>query len=199
MTQPHDPSPPRLAPPGAGIPFFQRMVLRYVFFPKYSKKMTWEGSQEFFRKEGLKLLKLAIEAPPERINRPALVKPMVGLEDSSRYWSIAMVMEHLMIVGKAIADGVLLLTHGRTPQTKVDTAKVKPFENLPANVVIPQFQTFLEDFLRRTSGDIGDRGAEARHLHPWFGLLNARQWMALAALHQRLHRKQAEAIRRETL
>jgi hypothetical protein len=30
--------------------------------------------------------------------------------------------------------------------------------------------------------------------HPWFGPLNAQQWLAFAAPHENIHRKQIEAI-----
>lgn len=189
-----DPSMPRLAAPGAGLPFLQRIVLRYFVFPRYSRKMTWEGSQKFFEKEGRKILEIAGGLRPEAFNRRVLIKPTPGIEDSSRFWSVAMVLEHLVIVGSQIADGVVQLTHGQIPDKKADTATVKPFENAPAAVILPRYQGFLQDFARRTTEEVRDREAKVKFLHPWFGMLDPRQWMALAAVHQRIHRKQAEAI-----
>lgn len=185
---------PKLAPPGAGLPFFQRIVLRYLVFPRYSRKMTWERSQRFFEKEGRRILEIAARLRPEDVNRRVLVKPMTGIEDSSRFWSVAMVMEHLTIVGGQIADGLVDLTHGRVPDKKADTAAVKPFENARSDVILPRYRDFLKDFERRTTEEMGDRDAGLKFLHPWFGRLNPRQWMALAAVHQMIHRKQAEEI-----
>ena len=185
---------PKLAPPGAGLPFFQKMILRYFVFPKYSKKMTWETSQAFFKKEGDKILKLAHSLPKEKLTQRILIKSMVGLEDSSRYWSVSMAMEHLMIVGNQIADGIVDLSQGKVPDKKADTATVKPFENLPAEKIISRFENFISNFLERTTKNISNLGSSQKFEHPWFGKLDARQWMALSGIHQQIHRKQAEAI-----
>jgi hypothetical protein len=50
----------------------------------------------------------------------------MGIEDSSRYWSAAMVLEHLIEVGSRIATGVVELTHGQAASVKADIADVKP-------------------------------------------------------------------------
>ena len=185
---------PRLAPPGAGIPFFQKMILRYFIFPRYSKKMTLETAQDFFKREGEKILAKARELPAEKITEKVLVKPMPGLEDSSRYWSVSMAMEHLIIVGSQIAGGIVDLGLGKFPQKKADTATVKPFENKSAEKIISEFEAFIKTFLEKTTRDVVNREAPQTFAHPWFGPLNAKKWMALAAIHQQIHRKQIQAI-----
>jgi hypothetical protein len=42
--------------------------------------------------------------------------------------------------------------------------------------------------------ELDDLRTRTRHVHPWFGALSARQWHALAALHNRIHRTQIERI-----
>ncbi len=190
----NQPAPPKLAAPGAGLPLWQLIALRYFFFPRYVKKMTWESSQVFFKKQGDNILGIARALNPESLTQQVLVKPIIGIEDSSRYWSVSMVMEHLIIVGTQMADGIIEMTHGRVPKKEANTATVKPFENRPAAVIIPKYQDFLENFLKRTTQGIGDRQSEQRFLHPWFGPLKASQWIALAAIHQQIHHKQAVAI-----
>ncbi len=142
-------------------------------------------------------MRMARSLKNNQINQRVLVKPMIGIEDSSRYWSVAMVMEHLIIVGTQMADGVVEMTHGRDPKKKADVAAVKPVENLPADTIIPQYQRFLTSFLQKTTKEIGDKASDKKFLHPWFGHLNARRWMAIAAIHQQIHRKQAEAVAKQ--
>jgi hypothetical protein len=38
-------------------------------------------------------------------------------------------------------------------------------------------------------------GQGPRYAHPWFGPIDAFRWHGLLALHQRIHRRQIEAIR----
>lgn len=185
---------PKLAAPGAGLPWWQLLLLRYFVFPRYSKKMTWESSQAFFEREGQKILRIARTLKPEDLIKRVLVKPMVGIEDSSRYWSVAMVMEHLTIVGDQIADGVVQISKGRRPEKKADVAAVKPGGDIPADKAVERYQGFMGLFLKKTSDPAINRSSSEKFLHPWFGPLDARQWMALSAVHQQIHRKQAEAI-----
>ena len=53
----------------------------------------------------------------EQLQRRVLVKAPMGIEDSSRYWSASMVLEHLIEVGSRIAVGIVELTHGLQSQS----------------------------------------------------------------------------------
>jgi len=50
----------------------------------------------------------------------------MGIEDSSRYWSVAMALEHLGEVGLNIAVGIVELSRNMTVTVKVDIAELKP-------------------------------------------------------------------------
>jgi hypothetical protein len=185
---------PKLAPPGAGIPFVDRVSLRYVLLPLLFRSTSWEQAIERFEKEGQRILKIIQNTPSEQLDTRKLVPPMRGLEDSSRYWSVAMAAEHLIIVGEQMAIGMQMLSAGKVPDRKANTAAVKPKGKIGATELYDTFKKFLDGFLNTVRNDLKDRGSKATYEHPWFGPLTAAQWCVMASVHQRLHRQQMQAI-----
>ncbi len=189
-----DSSPPvELQPPGAGLPLFQAFALRHIMFPAFCLLTPWDKAIRLFMQEGERLTEYARTLPAEQLNIPVLIKAPIGIEDSSRNWSAAMVLEHLIEVGSRIATGVTELTNDRPVSVRADIAEVKP-KGVGMDEIIPLYRAFLQDFQVRTTGLVGNREASATMPHPWFGELNARQWLCLAALHQIIHRQQMQRI-----
>ena len=182
-----------LAPPGAGLPVVQAFALRRLVFPAYCLATSWDQSLAAFDAEGRTLTAMVEPLSAEQLQRRVLVKAPMGIEDSSRYWSAAMVLEHLIEVGSRIAVGVVELTHNATVTVKADIADVKPQGGKGAQIV-EDFRQFVDDYVRMVTEDAGDRTSKSRHPHPWFGELNAHQWICLGAVHQSIHRKQMERI-----
>ncbi len=182
-----------LASPGAGLPVVQAFFLRHLLFPAFCLTTPWDKALAAFQAEGQKVLALAEPLSDECLQRRVLVKAPLGIEDSSRYWSAAMVLEHLIEVGARVAVGVVELTNGSKVTVKADIADVKP-KGGKGSQVVEDFRQFLDDYVRMVTEDAGDRGSGARHPHPWFGHLNAHQWVCLGAVHQSIHRKQMERI-----
>ena len=117
------------------------------------------------------MIALAEPLSAEQLQRRVLVKAPMGIEDSSRYWSAAMVLEHLIEVGSRIAVGIVELTHGSKVTVKADIADVKPKGGKGIQIV-QDFRQFLGDYSRTVSEDIGDRNSKSQHAHPWFGRPN---------------------------
>jgi len=186
-------SAPQLAPPGAGIPVTHRWYVRIVVIPKVLRKRDWEGRQRAFRREGEKVVELLRGESAERLTQQALIAPMVGLEDSSRNWSVLMTAEHMVTVGDQTSELIVGLAQGRTAFPPADPAKVKPVGSYTALDGPTRFQAFLDRFDERLVS-VKNRGSRFRFRHPWFGKLTAVQWHAVALLHQGLHRRQCEAI-----
>jgi len=134
----------------------------------------------------------------QRVRR-VLVRPQIGLEDSSRYHSWAMVVEHLTIIGGALADVVLELTHRRVPGGKVSTAALKPRGGIDAAQAEDGYRRMLQRFRRVILEECDDWRSPTLYPHPWFGPLDARQWVCFAPFHQTIHLKQARRIRRRVL
>jgi hypothetical protein len=117
------------------------------------------------------------------------------MEDSSRYWSVWMTLDHLRIVNESIVRIIGALADGKVPKTPASTAGVKPSPDA-TEAVIAEFGKSC-DALPATVAGIADLNTPARYAHPWFGPLNAAGWHALAGIHMGLHRGQIERILRD--
>lgn len=184
---------PNLAPPGAGLPFSQKLVLKYFVGPFIAAKTSWEDSEKTFQTTTRKILKEVESLSEAELNQKVLVPPQQGLEDSSRFWSIAMTLEHLTIVGRQMRPVIEALSNGRIPDGKADIAKLKPHGTMTTKESLWDFQKFgLEEFKQIK---IGDRNSKLKFDHPWFGPMTAKQWYWLLGVHQGLHLKQIREIK----
>lgn len=178
-----------LAAPGAGLPFVEMVVVRMAFRAfRWTKPPRETGL--LFREEQARILELAGLCDPEKGSKRVLIERMMGLEDSSRHWSVFMTLEHLRIVNSSVASVVQMLGSGKVPPGVVTTAAVKPSAGVGPEV-IEFFEESCEDFLETTGSG---KPTALRYRHPWFGPLDARGWQAMAAIHMRLHRGQVEKI-----
>lgn len=178
-----------LAPPGAGLPKFELAVVRFVFW-FFHKRSSPAQVTALFAHEQRKILEIVKTCDPVDGARQVLIERLKGLEDSSRYWSVFMTLEHLRIVNSAIAGIVAALTAGENPPGVASTAAVKPSPTVGPEVV----ENFLESCLDYQETTASCKGAAGRFPHPWFGPLDAWQWQSMAAFHMRLHRQQIEKI-----
>lgn len=184
---------PTLEAPGAGLPKLEAFMLRQLAMPMMGAFIPWRYAADRFQAEGRRILKLAEGQEPWRLTTPVLVPRLMAMEDSSRYWSVAMTLQHLILVGTALEDIIVTLGQRRVCSLHIDIAKVKPAPDTPATVVV-EFRAFLPQFEARLRNDVIERRSRQTHLHPWVGQLTAQQWLCLAAVHQRLHRKQIQMI-----
>ena len=184
---------PHLAPPGAGLPWLELRFAR-LGFGWLSRGATKESSSALIGKEQSLLQNLAGRCYGESGMKRILIDRLRGMEDSSRYWSVYMTLDHLRIVNVAIAGTIDLLAKGKRPAGTASTAQVKPDPRSTANV-IDEFDGSCR-LLIATAARIDPLRTAARYAHPWFGELDAAQWYFLSAFHMRLHRRQVELILR---
>ncbi|NJK91072.1 MAG: DinB family protein [Blastochloris sp.] len=126
--------------------------------------------------------------------RRVLIPRLLGMEDSSRYWSIWMTLDHLRITNLAFAHVMEELTQGRVPEGKASTAAVKPDPGVGAGVD-SEYEKSCETLLAVVDG-VKEWRSEPRYEHPWFGPMNAQAWHGLAGAHMGIHRTQMEEILR---
>jgi hypothetical protein len=193
MSEPTSAPPPKLAKPGAGLPFFELFVSRYFLLPRAYRRMTWEQADASFQKQGRILVELTQNISAGQLQKPVLIDRIAGIEDSSRFWSPGMVLEHLIIVGSSMMRGIVELSRGVVPSVKPDVAAVKPTGSYGAGAV-GVFQSFLAQYADTMNREVAERGSRKTLQHPWFGEMNAHQWHCLAAMHQGIHRKQMQKI-----
>lgn len=184
---------PMLAPPGAGLPWVEGLLTRHFFFPAFCGFHPWDRCELLYKQESDLILNCAVHLNPADVTRRVLIPRIFGIEDNSRHWSVAMTLEHLMIVGTAVRDTIIALSKGITPDRPVDITAVKPTGAF-GREIIEQFRTFVDEYVWEIQEHATNRYSKTKFHHPWFGDLNVYQWVALGALHQRIHRRQVERI-----
>ena len=187
---------PKLAPPGAGLPWLELTGSRFAF-GWMSRRATREKSTALLEKECATTLDLARPCDETAGSRRVLIPRLLGMEDSSRYWSVFMTLDHLRIVHHAIAATIRSLGQGKVPERVASTAAVKPSADATASV-LREFDLSCA-IVNRCARDLPDPVPTLRFSHPWFGPLTAAQWHFLAAIHLQLHRHQVEHILRHLL
>ena len=182
---------PRLAPPGAGLPFPENLIARVML----GFKRRTGNPQSFTRKfvEERKFIKELVSNKDEtQLSKRILIERPRGLEDSSRYWSVWMTLDHLRIVHHAFIGILDSLANERVPEGAASTAAVKPDENV-TGVVMGDYEDSC-DALLATIGRIKNFQTRAKFPHPWFGPMDAHGWLALSGGHLAIHRTQIERI-----
>jgi hypothetical protein len=183
-----------LAPPGAGLPRFEELVLRSGL-RLYSRFTGRDEMLARFLEEGERVLEMAAPLDEARGRTPVLVRRVRGMEDSSRCWSPYMIVRHLVMVDKGLLGMILLLSSGKSLDRKVSPADVKPSPDAGPEVM-EEFRGLLARWQETLAGIHELRGG-VRHVHPWFGSLDAHGWLALAAVHHGIHRRQMERVLRD--
>ena len=188
---------PQLAAPGAGLPFHHRIMLRWYVYPFIAKNAAPEQSAKSFNIVYTKILEEVKNLSPQQLNQKVLVPRQLGLEDSSRFWSIAMTLDHLLIVGRQIEKGVIELSNERAIPVKVDIAKVKPVEKNAATDIVNEYQNFVLESPHRITEGARNWESLMNHYHPWFGPFSLKGWYWLLGAHGGIHLKQIRAIKKQ--
>lgn len=190
----HD-DPNQLQPPGAGLPSWERSVLNAVF--KMGCTLTSDRrALRLYQREADELLRLASEYESYDVFEQVLIPRIIGIEDSSRNWSVLMILEHLCMTNYDMLKVIKALLEGIVPQGEIDVAMYKPTPETGFEVR-DHFRNLNDEYVVTIESLIENRGSLStaeRFAHPWFGPLNAHQWHGLAAVHLRLHRKQAQRL-----
>jgi hypothetical protein len=182
---------PKLAPPGAGLPYPELLIARLLF-----KFRRWRGNRdsftEHFQRERAVIHGLVQSCDAEAAACRVLIPRLRGLEDSSRNWSVWMTLDHLRIVNHGILRTIESLAKGVVPSGKASTAAVKPSPDVDATI-LSKYEKSCDLFLT-TVANVPNLKTSVRHAHPWFGPLDASGWHALAGGHMSVHRAQIESI-----
>jgi hypothetical protein len=182
---------PKLAPPGAGLPPLE-LLLGRLFFAWRQLTGNRETFNARFQHEREMIRRLTRSCDTDSAARRVLIRRPPGLEDSSRYWSVWMTLDHLRIVHQSLSQVIGQLGRGVQPPGAASTAAVKPSPQVTGAVVAEYEQSC--DTLLETVAAVDDLKTPVRYTHPWFGPLDAASWHALAAGHMSIHRVQIERI-----
>jgi hypothetical protein len=182
---------PVLEAPGTGLPRAESWLLSKAAAPLISRFFSRTNARRMFIREGERILYLLEDANEYRLDEPVLIKRPIGIEDSSRAWSLSETAEHVMIVGNGIRNLIKHLSAGRRPSSPFKIAQVKPHGGLGNDS-----KKLLREYIDGFTKELDDLRfpKSPTYGHPWFGELNATQWYQYAALHHYMHRIQAERI-----
>lgn len=180
--------------PGAGVGLLQQLVMKFYIGPFVAATSDWDADSARFAASSQKILDMVAGLDDAALTQKVLVPPQRGLEDSSRYWSAAMTLEHIMIVGMGLRDIIIRLSQGKVPPGKADTARVKPPGQTPPQTVVQNYKYFVQTVLEQVDKGVENRNSAATYVHPWFGKFTARQWHWLLATHNDVHLQQLRAI-----
>jgi hypothetical protein len=178
---------------GAGLSKGRAFFLKYLGFPVLNSLITWDRALTIFEKEGESIVQLANSVSNDRLKERVLVPKLFGLEDNSRYYSIAMVLRHLLIVGNALQERIPSLSQGKKLEKEIKIEEYKPYEVIDDNI-IQEYEDFFKGFREALESKVDNIYLENSHEHPWFGNLKAKEWAVMGAIHQIVHRRQIEAI-----
>lgn len=188
---------PKLAEPGAGLSLFEMLILNYIikrFMMNHLDRAKALRELDEGKKEIADLLeKIEIDDLTKRV----LVKRPCFVEDSSRYWSAAMLCNHICKVNGALAKAIesgFTAIDGQDYVSKDRLKAVKP--DLEKNQIheIEVFQQSVER-IKMASNKISDQDLKSRLIpHPWFGSLTHLQWIWFAGFHMKIHARQLSKI-----
>lgn len=181
----------KLAPPGAGLPPLERWFANTVL-QALRGALSKDALTGWLRRETETALALAASLPEALVRQPVLVPRLTGLEDSSRNWSAAMVIQHLVIVDSGIGQLAAALSSDTPFERVLRIAEVKP-DAAAGEEQQALLRAAVDDYAHLI-GTLGDLRTSRRHAHPWFGMLDLRGWHTLAALHTTIHRRQIQRI-----
>jgi hypothetical protein len=182
---------PRLEPPGAGVPRLERALIGSGVRAA-ARFVSKDRLTAMFRNEAERAIALARGLSDDQGRKRVLVDRFIGIEDSSRHWSVYMTIEHLVIINSAIAAWLPQLYSGTVVGTEVTIEEAKPVPEAG-----PEQLDDLANLVERYTDivdKLGNLRAGVTLLHPWFGPLSAAQWHALATIHNSTHRRQIERI-----
>lgn len=181
----------QLAPPGAGLPFPENLIARFLFNLKKHRGSKASLTAKFIE-ERARIAKLIDGLPSEVLSKRVLIDRPMGLEDSSRYWSVLMTLDHLRIVHHGFKGVIRSLANEQVPNVEINTATVKPSEQV-TDVVVGEYEASCDSLLSTIEG-VQNFKTQAKLAHPWFGPMNAHAWLFLSGLHMNIHRVQIERI-----
>ncbi len=184
---------PRLAPPGAGLPWPAKWVVRLLGRTLLRHQFTVASALTDLEITTQAILQRVSALSDVALETPVLVPRLRGLEDSSRYWSPGMVLEHLCLTTPTMLGLAIGLSQGIPSEHVIRTADVKPSGGR-GRAVLEEFAACHLGAGARTVPALGKDLNALTHRHPWFGPLTAGDWIRLVAGHARIHQRQLKNI-----
>jgi hypothetical protein len=145
-----------------------------------------------FRDETARVLTLARRVPDDVGRRRTRIRRRIGMEASSRDWSVFMTIEHLVIVNRGITAVIHALCADSNPGVEIGVEDIQPHPDAGPEHIEALSQA--ADRYVEIVDHFGGLRCHERYRHPWFGPLSACEWNVLAAWHNHVHRRQLQRL-----
>ena len=97
-----------------------------VVFKTSAAVFSDRQASRLFRRDSVELLRLADDDESYDVFQILMIPRVIGIEDSSRNWSVMMVLEHLCLTNRDMLRIIKALVDGIVPRGEVDIAMYKP-------------------------------------------------------------------------
>ncbi|MEM9411051.1 MAG: hypothetical protein AAGA30_08055 [Planctomycetota bacterium] len=175
----------------SGLPDFEAFYLN-LFFKVGTAFTSDQSALNSFQQTTSEIMTIFEENEANVLSQEFTIPRIQGIEESSRHWSVLMVMDHLRQVNDAIRETIRELKNSGQPFQPIRIADYKPQRDVGLDV-FEQFQETNKKYWAFVKSHMPLR-TSLTFRHPWFGELNGHQWHCLATVHQKIHLRQIYKI-----
>jgi len=179
-----------LQAPGSGLPKFENLFIKTVLVPFGRLFLGWKSAKIWLEYELNSIEKMIINLDANELNRRVLIDRFLGIEDDTRDWSVALVIEHLEIVTTGVIQVIKTLSDEKPFDGAISIEAVKPVNRSVTMKELRQFIKEYETFVPKS------KNSKMTKAHPWFIEFNNRDWNTFLAIHTWVHKRQIKAILR---
>ena len=177
-----------LQAPGSGLPQFENMFIKTVLVPFARIFLGWKSAKFWLNHELESIARMIKDLDHEERNKQVLIDHILGIEDDTRDWSVALVIEHLAIVSSGIIQVIKTLSEEKPFDGPISIAAVKPGKNTVTLDELKQIIRDYETFIPQ------NKSSKMTKAHPWFIEFNNKDWNTFLAVHTWVHKRQIKAI-----
>ena len=178
-----------LQPPGTGLPKLEKAFIKYILVPFAKYGLGWQSSRIWLNYEMRAITKMLSPLTKKAYHQRTLIDHHLGIEDDTRDWSIAMVIEHLVIVNTGIIEVIKTLGQEETVDMEIRIEDVKPHHG---EHTLTELRSLLDTYHQDYTPP--KHNSQMTKAHPWFVEFNDQEWNTFLAIHTWVHRRQIEAI-----
>lgn len=181
----------RLQAPGAGLPSFERLTIKFILVPFVRIFMTWDIALFLLKREVDIIQDLVNRLDKEICSKKVIIDRTFAIEDDTRQFSVNLVLEHLTITGNALMVLIETLSNEKEFLKDITIEMVKPKENKLDQ--INDFMKFYESYIIFIK-NLPKTQSKMKKKHPWFVEFNNYDWNIFMYMHTFIHRRQIQAI-----
>ncbi|NJM09603.1 MAG: hypothetical protein HC883_01495 [Bdellovibrionaceae bacterium] len=182
--------------PDVALPWHQQLVMRIYLGHFVAGSSVAEDNRKVYEAFSNKIIALASGIPFTLHSIRVLVPVQAGLLNDTRYWSIAMTLEHLIMIDKMAKEIIIRLALGQVPDLNVPVKSVAPTGKIEPEKVFEDYRLSVPLRLDEMDEAFIDSKCEVTAPHPIFGDFNARQWQWSMAARSFLRHRQLQNIRK---